>query len=89
MNKKTIKKDQLYNLDYELAKIILQALKDFKELNAKTSYRHVEESILDEMILGFDSIVNEGECTKYDKTVYGAQQRALKLFAENFNRLWI
>jgi len=89
MNKKAIKKDQLYNLDYELAKIILQALKDFNKLNAKSAYAHFEENILDEMILGFNSIVKENETLKYDEASRGLQQRALKLFAENFNSLWI
>lgn len=89
MNKKAIKKEQLYNLDYELAKIILRALKDFKKLNDKDAYAHLERHILDDMIVGFDAIVKEGKSMKYNTINTKAQKKALKLFAENFNRLWI
>jgi hypothetical protein len=89
MNKKAIKKDQLYNLDYELAKIILQALKDFNKLNAKCKYAHFEQHILIDMIVGFGLMVKEGKDGKYSKLRPREQKKALKLFAENFNKLWI
>lgn len=89
MNKKAIKKDQLYNLDHELAKIILQALKDFEKLNRKSKYGHVQQHILIDMIIGFDSIVKEGKSAKYKSVRLKEQKKALKLFAQNFNRLWI
>jgi hypothetical protein len=89
MNKKAIKKDQLYNLDYELAKIILQALKDFEKLNRKSKYGHVQQHILIDMIIGFDSIVKEGQDMRYNALYPEEQKKALKLFAENFNKLWI
>jgi hypothetical protein len=41
------------------------------------------------MIIGFDSIVKEGKGAKYKSVRLKEQKKALKLFAENFNKLWI
>lgn len=89
MNKKAIKKHQLYNLDYELAKIIHQALKDFKKANGASDYDVLDNKTLDEMIKGFSSIVKDAKSSLNDPLQQKLQRKALQLFAEHFRRLWI
>ena len=96
MNKKAIKKHQLYDLDRELAKIILQALKDFRKLNQKSVYAHVEDKILAQMIEGFEALLCEAKfCKDIDKFKQRViahdekETKALKLFAKHFRKLWI
>ena len=100
MNKRLRKKkgllisyQEMWSLDYTLAKYILPRLKKFKEVCCGYPCPLTEdeyEEILNKMIWSFDYIVKEEIHTIEEKEKLDKQcQEGLNLFAEYFRSLWL
>ncbi len=87
-----LEKEDLYSLDITLAKVIVDALTQFKTKSGghPASLKGEEEwlNIIQEMIDGFQIVANEEYCPPQNEEVIRQVKRAKELFMEWFNDLW-
>jgi hypothetical protein len=71
---------ELWNLDITIAKFILPRLIAYKEVST-----HTDDKGIDKMIVAFEAIVN-GDCFN---SMPEEVEEGLKVFHENYFRLWL
>jgi hypothetical protein len=82
---------ETWDLDSVFLGWIYPRLKMFREVNNCHPAKMTEDewnSILDEMIDGFECSLKDGYRTAEDSEISEKLQKSLKLFAEYFNGLW-
>ena len=93
--------EDVWSMDHSLAQIIVPMLKELRENNVGYPHGLTEkkwEDILDKMIVGFQSVLDENEVwikkltndqhKKILETEHKKQQEGLKLFARYYRNLW-
>lgn len=83
------KPEDLYSLDFSLAKLILPRLKAFRE--ARTNLiadKNNYNAELDAMIEAFELVVSDGYWLAKEDTLKEVVDKGLLLFAKNYRALW-
>jgi hypothetical protein len=101
MNKRIRKKlglskitaEEVWDLDFTLAKYIMPRLIKFKEVNKMSypaSFSSIEEwhSVIDKMIWSFDKVLKDDYTTENYEEEYKKYLEGMNLFADYFGHLW-
>lgn len=82
--------NQLWSLDYNLAKIIyprLKAFKEYKRMGYPSDLKpNAWEDMLDDMVFAFKDILDDD--IGFDEEKYKRREKGLRLFYERFGDLW-
>lgn len=91
--------DEIWNLDFTMAKFILPRLKRLREMGCGHPGCYTDKqwwNIVDKMIWSFEFIITENDSERYPDNCSHGQRRAidckvqegLKFFGKNFMALW-